>query len=104
MLAAAMDKKEKKSLAQKEIDCSTETSISPSVFSGMLLQQHKEMMELHAAIVAQEKRLIQHCEAKKEHDLESLNTQDILRDRIKEIEQSYLELKQNFTKYFSTII
>jgi hypothetical protein len=104
MLAAAMDKKEKENPTKKDMHSSTETDISPSLFSGQLLQQHKEMIELHAAIVAQENRLIKNCEAKKEHDLESLNTQDILRDRIKEIEQSYIKLKQNFTKYFSTIL
>jgi hypothetical protein len=104
MLAAAMDKKEKENSAKKKIHSSSEADISPSLFSSQILQQHTEMIELHAAIVAQEKRLMMHCEAKKEHDMESLNTQDILRDRIKEIEQSYVELKRNFIKYFSTII
>jgi hypothetical protein len=103
MLAAALDKKEKKKSVQKEIPETTATDISTSVFSGQLLQQHKEMIELHDAIVAQEKRL-KDSEAKKEHDIESLNTQALLRDRIKEIEKSYLELKGNFMKYFSTIL
>ena len=68
-------------MVQKEIPDSKETDISASVLSGQLLQQYKEMIELHDAIIAQEKRL-KDSEAKKEHDIESLNTQALLRDRI----------------------
>ena len=103
ILAAAMDKKEKETLSNKNLHNSLEAGISPSLFSGQLLQQHKEMIELHDAIVTQEKRLLQHSEAKEAHDVDFFNTQDILRERINEIEQSYLNLKHNFIKYFSAI-
>jgi hypothetical protein len=102
MLAAAMDKKEKKNLLHKQKHNSTLPDVSPGAFSGHLLQQHKEMIDLHAAIVAHENRLMLHCETKQEQILESLNTQDMLRNRIKDIEAAYIELKRNFIKYFST--
>ena len=104
ILAAAMDKKEKESTDKIEISNAVEKKISPGNFSGQLVQQHKEMIELHAAIITQEKRLQQRSEVKQTHDFEALNTQDILRERIKEIEHSYHKLKNIFYKHFSSML
>jgi energy-converting hydrogenase A subunit M len=105
MMAAAFEKKEKEILAKQETYYTAkEMEISNNHFTDQLLQQQKELIELHAAIEQQQSRLIQNCEAKKEHDIESLCTQDILRDRIKDIEKTYIELKCNFMRYFSTML
>ena len=62
------------------------------------------MTKLNTALDQQQQRLKTDTATKYLYDIDSLCSQDILRDRIKEIEKKYLELKYNFMKFLSTII
>ena len=72
-------------------------------FNSELIMQQKEMKKLDEAIEEQQKRLLQDCDIKNQQDIEAFCTQDILRQRIKAIEKTYIDLKCNFMNYLSTI-
>jgi len=77
-----------------------------SIFNRDLLIQQNEMERLKHDIDEQQKRLSADCESETEHkyDIDTLCTQDILRDRIKAVEKSYIDLKCNFMNYISTLL
>ena len=68
-----------------------------------LVLQHSKMKKLNEDIEVQQKRLANDCATKSEYDMDAFCTQDILRDRIKEIEKAYFELKCNFLNHVATI-
>jgi hypothetical protein len=61
------------------------------------------MKKLDEAIEEQKKRLLHDCDLKNQQDVDAFCTQDILRQRIKAIEKTYIDLKCNFMNYLSTI-
>ena len=74
------------------------------LFRKELTLQQEEMTRLNTAFDQQQQRLRADTEMKSLYDIDSLCSQDILRDRIKEIEKRYIELKCSFRKFLATII
>jgi predicted mannosyl-3-phosphoglycerate phosphatase (HAD superfamily) len=72
-------------------------------FNSELMQQQNEMKKLDEAIEEQQKKLLQDCDLKNHQDVDAFCIQDILRQRIKAIEKTYIDLKCNFMNYLSTI-
>ncbi len=74
------------------------------LFRNQLHQQHEEMKQLNNELGEQQSRLEKNAAEKSLYDIESLCSQDILRDRIREVEQKYIELKCNFMRFMSGAI
>lgn len=72
-------------------------------FCNELVFQQTQMKKLEDDIEVQQKRLAKDCELKNQFDIDAFCTQDILRDRIKAIEKTYIELKCNFLNYIASI-
>ncbi|GAB2816651.1 hypothetical protein [Ferruginibacter profundus] len=72
-------------------------------FYNQLQQQQNQMQKLENDIAIQQQRLEKDCVLKDQYDVDAFCTQDILRDRIKAIEKTFIELKCNFLKYISAI-
>ena len=72
-------------------------------FNTELMTQEKEIGKLTNDLEAQQQRLTKDWEGNIQYDIDSFCTQDILRDRIKAIEKSYIDLKCNFMNYLATI-
>lgn len=72
-------------------------------FCNELVFQQTKMKQLEDDIEVQQKRLAIDCELKNQFDIDAFCTQDILRDRIKAIEKTYIELKCNFLNYVASI-
>ena len=66
--------------------------------------QQEEMIQLNTALDQQQQRLKTDTAKKYLYDIDSLCSQDILRDRTKEIEKKYIELKCGFMKFLTTQI
>lgn len=73
-------------------------------FRKLLQLQHAQMQQLNSELSAQQSRLEKDAAGTSLYDIESLCSQDILRDRIREVEQKYIELKCNFMRFMSGII
>lgn len=76
-------------------------------FIVQLVNIHLEMQQLDSEIGRQQERLHRISTMDKTEvmdDIDAFCTQDILRDRIRNIEKSYLEMKCNFMSYLSTIL
>jgi hypothetical protein len=73
-------------------------------FGQQLEMQSKEMALLNQELDVQQKRLANDCDTDIENDIDAFCTQDILRQRIRDIEKTYLELKCNFMTYLSTVL
>lgn len=94
-----------KLLAVKNIESNNNQSQQENThFRNALLQQKEEMQQLNTALDLQQQRLKNDAEKKTLYDIDALCSQDILRDKIKEIEKKFIELKCNFMKYVSTNI
>ena len=74
-----------------------------SHFDKQLVIQQKEMNQLNEELEEQQKRLAVDCETNMQYDIDAFCTQDILRERIKAIEKTYIDLKCNFMNYLSII-
>jgi hypothetical protein len=72
-------------------------------FYSELSHQQKEMKKLENDIDIQQQRLAKDCELTTNYDIDAFCTQDILRERIKAIERTYVELKCNFLNYMASI-
>ncbi len=72
-------------------------------FNTELMTQEKEIGKLTNDLEAQQQRLTKDWEGNIQYDIDSFCTQDILRDRIKAIEKSYIDLKCNFMNYLANI-
>ena len=73
-------------------------------FEKQLEMKRKEMDLLNEDLDEQQKRLAIDCESEINNDIDTFCTQDILRQRIRDIEKTYVELKCNFMTYLSTIL
>ena len=80
------------------------TDIEKDLFRKELTLQQEEMTQLNTALDQQQERLRTDTAKKYLYDIDSLCSQDILRDRIKEIEKKYIELKCSFMKFLATVI
>jgi len=78
--------------------------IENELFNKELSSQQEEMTKLNAALYQQQERLKTDTTRKYLYDIDSLCSQDILRDRIKEIEKKYIELKCSFMKFLASKI
>jgi hypothetical protein len=74
-----------------------------SFFCSELIFQQTQMKKLEDDIEMQQNRLNKDCEIKNQYDIDAFCTQDILRERIKAIEKTYIELKCNFLNYLASI-
>ena len=72
-------------------------------FNTELMTQEQEISKLTSDVEAQQQRLAKDWEGNIQYDIDSFCTQDILRERIKAIEKSYIDLKCNFMNYLATI-
>ncbi len=80
-----------------------EKIIGKNHFDKQLVEQHKQMKQLNDELDEQQKRLAVDCETNMQYDIDAFCTQDILRERIKAIEKTYIDLKCNFMNYLSII-
>ncbi len=83
--------------------CDNDDKSVGTLFCNQIHAQQQEMEQVNAAIVQQQKRLVKDCEERNKFDIEAFCTQDILRERIKQVEKMYIDLKCNFYNYLSTI-
>lgn len=69
--------------------------------NDLIRQQHQESIRLNDAIYMQQSRLnddeARHCI----DDIDALCTQDLLRNRVKENEKKYIDLKCGLMQYFA---
>lgn len=72
-------------------------------FDRRLAVQQNEMQQLNNELGEQQKRLAIDCETNMQYDIDAFCTQDILRERIKAIEKTYIDLKCNFMNYLSIV-
>ena len=87
----------------KLISDGIDTCKSEGVLYNQLFQQQAKMNQLEDDLLLQQQRLQKNFELQHVDDIESFCMQDILRERIKEIEKAYVELKCNFLNYVSNI-
>jgi len=78
--------------------------IEKELFNRELRMQEEEMIKLNKALIQQQERLKTDTAEKYLYDIDTLCNQDILRDRIKEIEKKYVELKCSFMKFLASTI
>ena len=79
-------------------------NVEKGLFTIELTKQQEEMTKLNTELDQQQQRLKNDTAKNYLYDIDSLCSQDILRDRIKEIEKKYIELKCSFMKFLATII
>lgn len=70
-----------------------------AVLYKQLVLQHSAMQKLNEDIDVQQQRLAKDCTVKNEYDIDAYCNQDILRERIKAIEKTYIDLKCNFLNH-----
>jgi len=80
-----------------------DTRKNEGVLYSQLFRQQVKMNEMEEELVQQQRRLEKNGTLQHEDDIESFCMQDVLRERIKEIEKTYIELKCNFLNYVSNI-
>ncbi len=73
-------------------------------FETQLDSQQTVMEELNRDVKMQRKRLREEVVSGSEDDIVSFCTHDILRQRIREVEKSYIDLKYNFINYVTAIL
>lgn len=95
----------KKMLTDKEAVMKDDYSINEKkYFQQQLDDQQQELHHLKLEMNEQDGRLRDDAVTCSLYDVNALCSQDILRDRIKEIEKRYIELKHDFMKFLSSII
>lgn len=83
-----------------------EVSKSKHFFQTSFSAQQSEMELINTELSEQQKRLLTDCELNDApvYDIDTVCKQDILREKIKELERKYLELKCNFMTYLSSVL
>jgi uncharacterized coiled-coil protein SlyX len=94
-----------KMLVETEPGIDNDKSMEEKVhFKNELTFQQEQMKQLNTALDEQQQRLEKDAARKSLYDINALRSQDILRDRIREVEKRYIELKCNFMKFLSGVI
>lgn len=93
-----------KSITSEDVLAKDEKQRGKSHFDKQLEIQQKEMLMINNELGIQQKRLALDCQNNINNDIDAFCTQDILRQRIRDIEKTYLELKCNFMVYLSTVL
>lgn len=94
-----------KMLVDNEAVITDDESIETKVhFSKELELHHQQMKQLNTELGIQQQRLEKDAAQQSLYDINALCSQDILRDRIKDVEKKYIELKCNFMKFLSGVI
>ena len=73
-------------------------------FYQQLMEQQQSFEQLNNELQTQQERLAYDFKNQSAYDTEALCTQDILRERIRDIEKRYAELKCSFMQYLSAIV
>jgi endo-1,4-beta-D-glucanase Y len=73
-------------------------------FRQQLVKQKEDILLLNNELDVQQQRLQNDSKLNAVYDTQALCFQDILRDRIKNVEKNYVDLKCNFMKYLSTVL
>jgi hypothetical protein len=80
-------------------------SIEKELLNKELSLQEEEMTKLNSALNQQQEKLQTASTKKYPHAaINSLWSQDLLRERIKEVEQKYIALKSSFLKFLAAAI
>jgi len=79
-----------------------ENGSSNDYFNQQLSIQHKDVLHLNKELELQQKRLEADKLNNVNYDVKSLSSQDILRDKVNEIEKKFAELKYNLMNSLST--
>lgn len=79
-----------------------ENGSSNNYFKQQLSIQHSDVLHLNKELELQQKRLETDKLNNINYDVKSLSSQDILRDKVNEIEKKFAELKYNLTNSIST--
>lgn len=94
-----------KMLTEKEVNMKDDYSIEEKkFFQKQLESQQQQVQQLNRDMNNQEERLREDAAQQSLYDINALCSQDILRDRIKEIEKRYIELKYDFMKFLSALL
>jgi hypothetical protein len=73
-------------------------------FRQQLVKLQEDIKSLNNELNMQQLRLADDSKKQVAYDTHALCSQDILRDRIKEVEKNHIELKCNFMRFISGII
>ena len=79
-----------------------ENGSSNNYFKQQLSIQHNDLLHLNKELELQQKRLENDKLNNINYDVTSLSSQDILRDKVNEIEKKFVELKYNLMNSLST--
>lgn len=82
----------------------TNDSAEKKLFKKELIQQQEAMTQLNQALDVQQQRLEKDTATRHLYDIDTLCSQDILREKIREIEKKYIELKCSFMKFLAANI
>jgi hypothetical protein len=73
-------------------------------FQEVLTKVKDELRQLSKLLQEQQQRLREVVSAEKLYNFDALCSQDILRDRIRDVQQRFIELKCNFLRYLSGVV
>jgi hypothetical protein len=73
-------------------------------FRELLTHQQEEMQRVKSELDEQQKRLSADCASNAVYDIEALCYQDIIRNEVKELQKTFLDLKCNFLSFLSTVL
>jgi small-conductance mechanosensitive channel len=73
-------------------------------FRELLQHQQEEMQQVRHELDEQQKRLSADCATDAIYDIEALCCQDIIRDRVKELHKTFVDLKCSFMSFLSTAL
>lgn len=91
--------------AMEKVDILEESEIGVDThFRRQLVEQQQEITMLNNELSYQQQRLANDSKKNLTYDTHALCSQDILRDKIKDVEKKYVELKCNFMKFLSTVL
>jgi len=73
-------------------------------FQEILNTLKEELRQLSSLLKEQQERLQEVVAAEKLYNFDALCSQDILRDRIRDVQQRFIEWKCNFLRYLSGVV
>jgi hypothetical protein len=73
-------------------------------FREMLLHQQQEMQRVANNLARQQVRLGRDCASNAIYDIEALCQQDIIRERVRQLQKTFVDLKCSFMSFVSTVL